>query len=259
MAEFKSYRSYWDFERSVKFQNRYVYGPETEEFLNTVSVTAKKREKPLPKGAILWRAQLGNSTRPVIHEGEHIDDAPAPFPQERMKPIHGEALEGRANPKGIAYLYLSRERKTSKSEVRPWIDSYVSVGQFKILKNLTIIDCTINPKGFTFYMEEPDPEEREKAVWSNIDRAFAKPVNQNEKAVDYVPTQILAELFKNSGYDGIAYKSYLGKSFNIVLFDLNVADIINCFLYQAEKVSFDFRKDTNPYFVKKHYSKDSNE
>lgn len=40
---------------------------------------------------------------------------------------------------------------------------------------------------------------------------------------DYVPTQIIAELIKSLGYDGIAYKSSLANGHNIALFDLESA------------------------------------
>ena len=45
-----------------------------------------------------------------------------------MKPLERIALEGRTNPKGIPYLYLSSKKETAMSEVRPWIGGYISLG-----------------------------------------------------------------------------------------------------------------------------------
>ena len=87
-------------------------------------------------------------------------------------------------------------------------------------------------------MKEPGPEEKKIAVWRDIDKAFSRPVTQNESTADYVPTQIIAEFFKNNGFDGIAYRSSLDKGHNVVLFDLNVADLINCTLYETTKILF---------------------
>ena len=48
-----------------------------------------------------------------------------------MKPLGGRATDGRANPRGIPCLYLATTKETAMSEVRPWIGSYVSAGQFE--------------------------------------------------------------------------------------------------------------------------------
>lgn len=53
-----------------------------------------------------------------------------------MKPLRDKASEGRANPKGIPYLYLATTKEAPMSEVRPWIGSDISVGQFKLISQL---------------------------------------------------------------------------------------------------------------------------
>ena len=230
---------------------------DSDEFLQTVLATSKQRERSIPAGTNFWRSQLGHGWEPIYdHDGEHVDDAPGPLPPERMNPLPRAATEGRANPKGIPYLYLSTDKETAMAEVRPWVGSYISIAQFKTLRDLTIVDCSENRAGRTVYLEEPDPEERARAVWLDIDRAFAKPINPSDQTADYVPTQIISELFKNNGFDGIAYTSALGEGANIALFDLAAAELINCFLYKAAAVSFSFEEAANPYFVRKHYKKD---
>jgi hypothetical protein len=173
-----------------------------------------------------------------------------------MKPLPDRATEGRANPKGIPYLYLSTSQETAIAEVRPWLDSLLSVAQFKTVRDLTLVDfCTPCAKRTTYYFEEPGPEGRQKAVWSDIDRAFSEPVTSNDNVADYVPTQILAEFFKMKDFDGIAYRSALGEGYNIALFDLTSADLINCSLYQITGVKFESNEVANPYFIAKHYNK----
>lgn len=78
------------------------------------------------------------------------------------------------------------------------------------------------------------------------------PVTLNDDVGDYVSTQILAELFKNNGYDGLIYKSNLGKGFNVSIFDLEVAELINCFLFKVKQVNLTFSEAGNPYFVRTH-------
>ena len=254
MTEFKSWRSYWEFEHATRQRTRYVRDPETEAFLQAVRHTGEKRVQIMPADGFLWRAQLGCDWEAVRENKEHLYDIPAPYSQERMKPLVWQATEGRANPKGIPCLYLASERDTALAEVRPWMGSLVSVGQFKTLRQLRIVNCTTDRVGFNIYLEgEPSPEAREEAVWTHIDHAFAAPVNRSDDVADYVPTQIIAELFKASEFDGVAYRSSLGHGHNIALFDLDAAKLVNCFLFEVKKITFDFAEAANPYFLRNHY------
>ena len=123
-----------------------------------------------------------------------------------------------------------------------------------MLRDLEIVDCSRNNEDFPIYFEEPDPSQRTQAVWAHIDRAFAKPVTKDDLTADYAPTQIIAETFKHYDFDGIAYKSAFGKEgYNIVLFDIEAAELINCFLIEAKSIDIEFSETANPYFVQKHY------
>jgi hypothetical protein len=93
--------------------------------------------------------------------------------------------------------------------------------------------------------------EREQAVWSDIGRAFSRPVNPSDTVADYVPTQIIAELFKSNGIDGIVYSSSLGKNLNVVLFDLDSAELMSCSLFGVKTVSFTFDEADETYYVGK--------
>lgn len=170
-----------------------------------------------------------------------------------MKPLKDRAPEGRINPKGIPCLYLAIERDTALSEVRPWIGSLISVGQFKTSRNLVLIDCSVkHAEGLIHHLRtrEHTTEEKEAGVWAQIDGAFAAPVNPSDDLAAYVPTQIIGEFFKNDGYDGIVYKSAFGEEgYNVTLFDVDAARLINCFLYKAKSINIKYEDYGNPYFV----------
>ena len=249
---FKSWNSFWVFARKTKHDHRYIHDSEISEFLDEVIMTSEGRIRKIKNGKIFWRAQLGNEWRPIIQNGEEVAKEPVPHSRKRMKPIPFIASEGRANPKGIPYLYLATDEETAMSEVRPWLGEYISVGQFEVSKALSLIDCSMHEnKCTTFYLEEPDEHERELAVWAHIDKAFSKPIVPSDDLADYVPTQIISELFKSNGFDGMAYKSSLSNGLNIVLFDPIIADIVNCFVYELEEVTYRFEQAANPYFVRK--------
>ena len=95
MPEFKSWLSYSVFERKTKYECRYIFDQDVQHFLDTVLATSQKRHRKFEKGTNFWRAQLGHSLKPIMHEGEHVADEPYPFPPERMKPINKTAKEKR--------------------------------------------------------------------------------------------------------------------------------------------------------------------
>jgi len=94
-------------------------------------------------------------------------------------------------------------------------------------------------------MGEPEPIEREKAVWAKINKSLSEPI-QNEDIQRYVPTQILTEMFKMNGLDGIAYRSNFGdKGINLALFDVHAAHLINRQLYKVKKIQITSVEDDN--------------
>lgn len=245
---FGSWRAFWDFQREVIRDRRFVRSEGAQVFLESVSGTCRPRIKRLNKDTILWRAQLGHDWRELP---EIEDSVPCPLPIARMKPPSDRAREGRVNSKGIPCLYLATRAKTAMSEVRPWIGSYVSLGQFRITRDLALVDCSVSADKIWLHLEEPEPEMREETVWAHIDQAFSQPVTDTEDTAGYVPTQILAELFRSLGCDGIVFRSGLDKDGrNVAVFDLDAAKLINCGLHQVRKVDFDFSEEDGPYFVK---------
>jgi hypothetical protein len=252
--EFASWRSYWNFARSVGREFRYIRSAEVEAFLAVVLETSHSRRIEIPEKHLYWRAQLGHGWRPMNSYSD--DEIPCAHPRARMKPLLGRATDGRVNPRGIPSLYLATTKEAAMSEVRPWVGSYVSVGQFRTRRPLTVVDCSRRPHEQPFHFKfdepeyEPPAEQRTQAVWAHIDRAFAEPMTRSDDEAGYAPTQILAELFKKDGADGVVYKSNFGDDgFNIALFDPEAADLINCCLFEVETVRPVFKESGDSYSV----------
>lgn len=244
MTEFKSWQSYSLFANEVVRYNRFIRNNETDHFLRALAESSNKRIKRIKTGSPLWRAQLGCDYRPFEENGEILFEEQVPYPEDRMVPLPNKAKDGRANVKGIPYLYLATKRKTALSEVRPWVGSIVTLALFKTLRKLKLIDCSIHGNTKVPYLlgEEPSPEIREEYVWKHIDNAFSRPVTQADDSAEYIPTQIIAELFKNNGMDGLFFKSNLGTGLNIVLFDLKSAEFEKSCLFQAKKIKLNFEE-----------------
>jgi hypothetical protein len=73
-----------------------------------------------------------------------------PFFEDRMKPLPSVAKDGRANPRGIGYLYLATTLATAGSELRPWLGASISVSQFQTNRELMLADCTADKKKWPF-------------------------------------------------------------------------------------------------------------
>ena len=240
--------------REKKKEIRYLNDTETQELFDALLTTSKERIKSISRGKLFWRAQLDCSREPAYDfDGRIIDYNVVPYSSKRMSPEPEKATEGRINPKGIPCLYLATNEKTAISEVRPWIGSYVTVAQFKTLRKLNIINCShgeINPMNVSvadldklFKLKQPTPEEAIETIWHWIDKEFSEPVDRNDNTADYVPTQIIAELFKTNGFDGIKYKSLFNNGVNLALFDINSAEQVDKGkVIQVTKVDVDFKQ-----------------
>jgi hypothetical protein len=249
-AEFASWRSFEDFAHEVQRKSRYLRTETSERFLETVLAISQPRRKTLRAGAILWRAQKGHAWISEAQDGLSYE-IPGPLEPKRMIPLEHQAREGRVNPKGIPCLYLATDKETAMAETRPWIGLSVSVGQFKTKNDLLLVDCSaLHGKKMVYLFAEPSPEKRDNSVWASIDDAFSRPVNPDDSTAGYAATQVLAEVFRADGCDGILYKSLLGDGHNVALFNVAAADLLNCFLYEPKAIKFEFGETANPYFIK---------
>jgi hypothetical protein len=256
---FNSSDAYHQYERSVLQKMRYMHEESVRDFLRAVQETSVTRLQVLPSGKVLWRAQKGHSYRQE-HQGDpdyiEVECALAP---ERMKPLPEKVTDGRMNPRGIAYLYLAMDQNTACAEVRPWLKSYISLGQFNTGRDLRIVDCTSDQKKWPFKAFDAkdisvipwESHEYESVVWGDIGYAMSKPVTLEDSSLSYVPTQIIAESLRHHQADGIAYRSLLNEEgVNVVLFDIRDADLVACGLMETKAIQFTFEACDNPYFVK---------
>ena len=52
----------------------------------------------------------------------------------------------------------------------------------------------------------------------------------------YLPSQHLCNLFRNSGFDGVAFRSAMGKGHNIVIFDPNNAEPLDVEYFRVANI-----------------------
>lgn len=251
--------NYYQFKEYPTKKNRYILDFEVKDFLAGFSTNFLQHESIISVGTIFYRAQKGCDWEPIYqydedNEKKYIDVKPAPYSEVRMRPRAEFAREGRANPKGISYMYLAMGRATAISEIRPWVDQEVTVAKFKALQELKLIDFTKAvlstsqywKLSFRFKMvngelqQQPlSKEEASQLAWYEINEAFSKPIEQTDDAADYALTQLIAELVKSKGYDGIIFKSSVGTEKNIVLFNQDVVAFHSALVCRVKGLEID--------------------
>jgi hypothetical protein len=116
----------WDvFVNEIKFKNRFFI--ENKINLTLLEELFKRHEKPYKKGKVFHRAR--------ICDGEQI------YGKERMgKPPVEKSTAGRANPRGISYLYISNDWETTLYETRASLYDYVTIAEFKIKEDVNVLN-----------------------------------------------------------------------------------------------------------------------
>ncbi|BCE00694.1 RES family NAD+ phosphorylase [Marinicellulosiphila megalodicopiae] len=158
---------------------------------------------------------------------------------------------GRMNFSGIRAFYGSLDPSTCINEIRPDVDSYTIMGEFKLLRKLTIIDLSDLSE---FYINDSmfDPDyvkNQQKAKFLEyLIKEISKPIEKNKEEKEYLPTQVLSEYLCNHAnlkLDGIIFNSSRDKDSNknIVIFNRS-CEIRNDFKYSIiERYDYDFPND----------------
>ena len=173
-----------------------------------------------PKGQKFYRARVCKGPKKIE-------------PKKMGAPPINRSKNGRANPKGIPYLYLASDLYTAIYEIHPNINSFITIGVFKAIDELSIFDLT-SPR-----IEDPLVHGydlpniiQNLAFFRMLGDQLSIPIDQENKELQYISSQYLCEFIKNEGYDGIAYKSSIGKGHNVALFQNTKTKCTRSYLYK---------------------------
>lgn len=227
--------NYWDIlKKSLKWKNRYItdinYLIEDlgwDRLLSNIS-TINKEEK-------YYRARL------------HPDEGKAPYNKTEMFcPPPEKSTAGRANPKGIPFLYLCDNKNTVLYEIRATYLDELSIGTFSlkssIKDHIAIADFT--SRSSVFYQGDNMKSEisnriKSRLLMDKISRDLSKPIRRYDSDLDYIPTQFICEFIRIfSGVHGIKFKSSLyDKGNNVVLFDQEIMECVSIEKVHVKRVS----------------------
>ena len=166
-----------------------------------------------------WRGRTGQSSQ----ELEAILKSPA---QELGPPPSKSAKAGRMNAQGISVFYGAKEKPTCVSELRPPVGSTVVLGQFELMRPVTLLDLGALAEVYvnaSYFDPEYSVRKSRAAFLRRFVRESSQPVMPDDEALEYLPTQVVAEYLShlaNPCLDGMMYPSSqtAGSGQNVVLF-----------------------------------------
>ncbi|MDP8101025.1 RES domain-containing protein [Phocoenobacter atlanticus] len=224
----------WDkFSEEIKTINRFHLNNPLD--LERLKLLFNNFGKEIPKGKKFHRARIC-----VNKQGYNSSEMGSP-PNEK-------ATGGRANPSGISYLYLSSDITTTLYETRASLFDYVSVGTFRLEKNIKVVNLSRNTYD-VFRLAELDTLE-DVIIHGNfidkLEQELSKPRRKNDSELDYLPTQYLSELIKSMGFDGIEFKSSLySEGTNLAIFNPEKFKCLEVKVYDITNIKLDFKELSN--------------
>lgn len=179
-------------------------------------------------GTTFYRARISG------RKGFHKD--------EMFAPPLGTAIGGRANPTGISYLYLASDYTTAVSEIRASALDYITIGEFKLLEDIEVIDFEAIDKISPFFGGiEISKLRTNYHTLRRISSEISMPLGGKERILSYLPTQYIVDYIKSIGeWQGIKYKSTLGDGENLAVFNEKLFKCVGVQVKQVNKLNYTF-------------------
>lgn len=220
-----------EFKEEIKFINRY-------HIQNTINL--KKLEtfflhesfyRNIKKGRIFFRCRVSDANG---------------FTCEKMgNPPIELASSGRANPKGISYLYLADSPETSMYETRASLFDYLTIGEFKLAEDIKILNLR-SPKYDPIYWSEIEEIEYYLIYIpfiQTLQKELSLPIRKRDQILDYIPTQYISEFIKSLGFDGVEYQSSLNsEGYNIAIFKPEKLKCFKTNVYEIKDIKLTHEK-----------------
>ena len=229
--------SIWDrFKEEIKFENRFHISKNNLIDLEQLKLFFNNEafSKIIKKGKSFFRCRISDK------KGYEIKDM--------WNPLNKYATSGRANPKGISYLYLGSHIETTLYEVRASLFDYVTVGDFRLKDDIEILDLR-NPDYDIIPWSEDDSIELFLIYASfikTLQKEISLPIRKQDKELDYIPTQYISEYIKSLGFDGVEYQSSLHpQGYNLAIFNPEKFECIKTTVYDINSIKLKYSKIEN--------------
>lgn len=203
----------WDkFANAIKYQNRFHTQNINLQLLNHFLKFTESIIKP--EDFLLYRCRISNS-EPIDISGMY-----AP-PKEK-------ASAGRLNSQWISHLYLGDDELACIQEVRAGFHDNVYIGEFKLKEPIKVVDLRhFEDKTLDFRDELQLEYYLNRDTFIRISNELAKPANNDDKYIHYLPLQYMSDFIKSSDekFQGILYKIVMNENAtNLLLFNPNLVE-----------------------------------
>ncbi|MBL8593834.1 MAG: RES family NAD+ phosphorylase [Devosia sp.] len=200
--------------KRIAQENYYVVEPAVRKVFDAIG---RRIDNTVAEGTTFYRARIGTDGRYVTFEALSLN------PRVRSRPYQGDLLGapppplargGRLNRAGVSFLYLASDAETAAAEVRPHPGHQLSVGSFRAVREVRLANFNVDIDAFAGSDEQLD-------LFSFIvatDNAMSRPIVP-EAAGHYSITQLVADVARQRGFDGVVFKSSVGAGQNVCLFD----------------------------------------
>ena len=230
--------NYWDkLKDKLKWERRFTTDFRELEDYRWDSIFSEKIS------GIIINSDIENLFRARIHLNGQSNSYTS---QEMGTPPKEKVLAGRANPQGIPFLYLSEDKRTTLYEVRASYLDEVSIGTFKVIEPIKLIDFTSAVQNSIFEASQRYPNLEEFVIGillkKKISADLSRPQRRYDSELEYIPTQFICEFIKHlTGADGIKFSSSLDseKGNNIVLFATNKVECTSVERVRINKINID--------------------
>lgn len=165
-----------------------------------------ERYSPGSRGLEIWRGRIAHS----IEEVKNLLKSPV---TELGAPPKEKTQQGRMNAKGIPTLYGALDWETCVAELRAPVGAHVVLGKFTLIDDINLLNLSQLGKGDTETSRFSPTYEEDLDYAGFLGRLVDKmcaPVVAPDEALDYLPTQIVAEYLatrKDDPCDGVLFPS----------------------------------------------------
>lgn len=169
------------------------------------------------------------------------------LPSKMGAPPIDLSTDGRVNSAGISRLYLTDDKETTFHEIRAAEYDYVTIGTFKQLKPLRIVNLSrisqISP-----FAEDIDCTELaiNKENLAKINDEMSRTARRGDSTLDYLPTQYICDFimsiedeYSQRVFDGVIYQSAMGaRGYNLAVFDPDSFKCTYCRTFEITKLNY---------------------
>ncbi|WP_175631737.1 RES family NAD+ phosphorylase [Yersinia proxima] len=202
-----------NFAKELKHHRRFTHTDASRFYENLIGSCMhrvdKKSEfnsalKTINKGTVFYRGRLVKDDRNAfLSNPEKVLSAPPDY----------LAANSRMSPPGISFMYTAGDPETAISELRPYVNDTIAIGEFVSTKDLNFFDFTLlddiqHESANILDNPRKDKYLQNRYILGSLHGLISTPFRATDTS--YIETQMFAETirnYRNGLFDGIIFKS----------------------------------------------------